>query len=87
MLQLRCISFCAPELFARPTEQELMYLVIVLFSTERLNTNMTVLNAVHVSLGQKYFVIVACLAVDPFSFNTFLFAIVAQRQASDCSLS
>ena len=50
---------------------EPMYLDIELFSTERLYTKMTIRYAVHMLLRGKYFVIVACLALNPFSFINF----------------
>ena len=48
-----------------PLNTEPKYLVIVLFSTEKLYTNMAVRYAVHVPLGRTYFVFVACLALNP----------------------
>ena len=51
--KLKCIMFCAHKLFATHSIGP-MYLVKVLFSTERLYINMTAQYAVYMSLGQKY---------------------------------
>ena len=80
MLQLRCIKFCAPELFASPTQHRTNVHVFshCIIQYRRLYTNMTVQYAVHVLLGWKYLVILACLAPDPFSFISFCFNMVVK---------
>ena len=69
--QMYCV-LCFLSYLQDQLNTEASYLGIVLFSTERHCTNMTVRYAVHLPLGWKYFVFVACLAFDPFSFITFV---------------